>query len=316
MLKEKSLLKYFNRDLAEIKKIAKDSLENKNSTTSTLINDLPIDNGKMLRAIFVLIGGGFGKIDKDKLKRISAAIEILHLATLVHDDIIDESNIRRGKRSIQSSHGVKAALFTGDYLFSTAFSLLSKNSSPKTLLDVSETIKLICSAEVNQFFSLYSFNSTIKDYLRRINGKCASLFSLSLSIGAYESNAEPGTIAILKSIGYYTGMAFQLIDDLLDITSSKATIGKPSGNDIKSGVYTLPVLYEFKKRNKNLIKCIEENNIIEAVNVLKNSEGLEKSRATAKKYTYKSLDLISKLPNVNEKQLLAELVENLVLREY
>lgn len=316
MLREKELISNLNENLVEIKTIIRSTLKTNNNKVNMLIKNLPADEGKLIRGIFTLIGGSFGKIEKERLLRIAAGVELLHLATLVHDDIVDDSTIRRNKETIHSIYGVKAGLFTGDYLFSEAYILFSKSCSSKSILDVSETIKLICSGEINQFFSIYSFNSSIKDYLKRINGKCASLFSLSLSIGAHESNAEVELIHKLKKIGYYTGMAFQLIDDLLDITSSHEILGKPEGNDIKEGIYTMPVIYELKKGNKYLEGCLKEDKLTEAIHILKESEGVKKSKETAEKYTYRSLKLIDELPNTDKKQVLRGIVEKMLIRSY
>lgn len=316
MLRELDLIGMFGGDLTELKRIIRYNLKDSDNDVENLLSELAADEGKLIRGIFTLIGGSFGKIEKERLLKISAAVELLHLATLVHDDIIDESNIRRGKKTVHSSHGVKAGLFIGDYLFSQAYVLFSKSCSPYSILNVSETIKLICRGEIKQFSSLYHLDSTIKDYLERINGKCASLFSLSLSIGAYESNANANTIRKLKNIGYFTGMAFQLIDDLLDITSTDSVLGKPSGNDIKEGIYSMPVLYELKKGNEHLRNCLKEGNFNEALNALKECDGLKKSREVAQKYTNRAIRLIDELPNTDKKSILKKIVAAMLLRDY
>lgn len=308
-------------DLAVAKIIIKSHLKEKDSSIQKLMDNLGAAEGKMLRALFVLIGGSFGNIKKERLLNLSAAVELLHLATLVHDDVVDEAKLRRGKETIQSKFGIKSALFMGDYLFSESYVLFSKNSSPTSIMEVSETIKIICKGEIEQFFSTYSFEATVRDYLKRINGKCASLFSLSLSIGAFEAKAEEKTIKKLKRIGYYTGMAFQLIDDILDITSPDKLLGKPAGNDIKQGIYTLPALYEIRKGNKKLLKLLKDNIdkdnfILYVLDELKNSEGLKKSQELAKKYTNKALSLTRELPDICERQVLESIIEKMLVRNY
>lgn len=316
MLNKNIFSQNINEDLKEIKKIIKSNLTDKENKINRLFESLGADNGKLLRAAFVLIGGGFGNIERERLVNICAAVELLHLATLVHDDIIDESSLRRGEKTIQSSFGVKSALFTGDYLFSQSYVLFSKNTSPKSIIAVSETIKTICTGEISQFFSTHSFNCTIKSYLKRINGKCASLFSLSLSIGACEGNAPIVIAKKLKSIGYYTGMAFQLIDDILDITTPTEVLGKPAGNDITQGIYTLPVLYELRNGNEVLFRFIKDGNMSDAVSILRKSDGLIKAKKIAERYSYKALKLIGELPNSNETEALRMLVEKMLIREY
>jgi len=309
-------LNHFEKDLFQIKDIIKSSLKNRDSHTENLLNNLSATDGKMIRAIFILIGGSFGKLEKNKLFNISAGIELLHLATLIHDDVIDDSNLRRGKKTINSLHGTKTALFMGDYLFAQAYILFSKYASRNSISDISETIKFICQSEINQFLSTYSFNSNIRDYLRRINGKCACLFSLSLSLGAYDGHADLKLVNSLRKIGYYIGMAFQLIDDILDIVSPKTILGKPSGNDINEGIYTFPVLYEIKNNNQELIDALTQKDFVSASEILKTSVGLKKAKEVAEKYTYKALTLINELPDIQEKLILTDITKLLLKRDF
>ena len=309
-------LNYFEDDLCEIKEIIKLSLKNRDTHTENLLANLSAIDGKMIRAIFILIGGSFGKINKNNLFNIAAGIELLHLATLVHDDIIDDSDLRRGKKTINSLYGTKVALFMGDYLFAQSYILFSEYASRNTISEVSKTIRFICQSEINQFLCTYSLDSNIRDYFRRINGKCASLFSLSLSLGAYDGHADIEIVNNLRKIGYCIGMAFQLIDDILDIVSPKTILGKPSGNDINEGIYTFPVLYELKNNNQELIIALTEKDLVSASEILKTSIGLKKAKEVAAKYTYKSLKLIDELPSIQEKLILKNITESLLKRNF
>jgi len=311
-----NFISYFEEDLLEVKKIIISNLKDKDYNVQSLINNLGVVDGKMIRAILVLIGGSFGKIEKNNLLHIAAAVEILHLATLVHDDIVDDSNLRRGKSTINATHGIKSALFMGDYLFSESYILFSKFASSKSITNISETIKFVCKSEINQFLTAYSLSSTIKDYLIRINGKCASLFSLSLSIGSYEGNANDKITQDLNRIGYYSGMAFQLVDDILDITTKKLTLGKPSESDIKKGIYSLPIILEIKDKNEALINALENNDLAKVLDIVKSSKGLKKSKEIVGKYTYKALKLIDELPASQEKLALKSIVETMVSRTF
>ena len=307
---------HFTEDLTQIKNIMSSNLKDKNVNVQLLISNLAVVEGKMIRAIFVLIGASFGKGQKNNLLQICAAVEILHLATLVHDDIIDDSNLRRGKSTINATNGIKSALFMGDYLFSESYILFSKSASKESITNISETIKLICKSEIDQFVSAYSLNSSIKDYLRRINGKCASLFSLSLSIGAFEGAADKKIVLNLKRIGYYCGMAFQLIDDILDITTEKFTLGKPSETDIKKGIYSLPILIEIKNKNIALLNALQLSDQSKVLEIVKTSSSLQKSKEVARKYTNKALKLIDQLPDSSQRLILKSIVETLVIRTY
>ncbi|MGE5627516.1 MAG: polyprenyl synthetase family protein [Solirubrobacterales bacterium] len=316
MSNTKELEIYFENSLKEIRKIIRSNLKDNNKDVTLLMDKLPAEEGKLVRAILVLIGGSFGSIEKQKLLEISAAIELLHSATLVHDDIVDETDTRRGKDTLHKEYNLKAGLFTGDYLFAQSYVLFSRNCSPESIYNISETIKYICKSEISQYFALNCFDSTIRDYLRRINGKCASLFALSLSLGAEEGNSNSNITGTLKKIGYYTGMAFQLIDDLLDISSSSKILGKPTGNDIKQGIYSLPVIYELKCGNAKLLNFLKDKQLEEAILLLQNSKGYKKSKELAKKYTIKALSLVETLPETNEKLILKQLLKKLFDRNY
>lgn len=301
-------------NIALIKVLIKKNLQDKGSV-GQLMTGLPAEEGKLIRATFVMLGGSYGNIDNVRLINIAAAVELLHLATLVHDDIVDDADIRRGSVAINKLFSTKSALFAGDYLFSQSYILFSNSCEPKSIIAVSKTIKSICRAEIQQYFSLQNINGTLKEYLRRINGKCACLFSLSLSIGALEGNADKKIIRDLKYIGYYVGMAFQLMDDILDFTSCESKLGKPAGNDIKQGIYTLPIIYELES-NTQLKKLLQEKNTQAVMELMKKSNGLKRAERLAEKYTYKARNLIAGLPNSYEKIYLREITEKLLTRKF
>lgn len=310
------LSNYIEKNLVDIKIIIRNNLKDRNNNVTNLMDKLPAEEGKLIRALLVLLGSSFGNIEKQRLFEISAAIELLHSATLVHDDIVDETNTRRGHETLHRKYDLKAGLFAGDYLFSQSYVLFSKNCSPKSIYNVSKTIKFVCKSEISQYFTINSFDASIRDYLRRINGKCASLFSLSLSIGAEEGNADTKIVKTLIKIGYYAGMAFQLIDDLLDISSSSDILGKPAGNDLKQGTYNLPIIYELKNGNTELLNLLKNKQVDEAILLLQSSEGYKKSKEFAKKYTNKALKLLDTLPDIYERYLLKQLLEKLFNRNY
>lgn len=304
------------KDLGEVRNFLLHNSRVTNIDVRKLYNSLALTEGKMLRAIFVLIGGSFGSLSKDKLIGIATAVELLHLATLVHDDIIDDSPIRRGTSTLNCSFGIKYGLFMGDYLFSDSYVLFANNASNKGIIEVSNTIKFICEGEINQFFAIDSLSCNVRDYLKRVNGKCACLFSFSLSIGALEGNVDYETLRLLRKVGYYTGMAFQIIDDILDIISSQAALGKPSGNDIAHGIYNLPVILELRNENIYLAEVLKRKDIEKCIEILKYSDGLKNSRLMAMKYTNKAMVTIDKLPDCDGKILLRNIVEKLLFRPY
>lgn len=307
---------FYSNQIEEVKILMRNLISEKNYYIELMLKSAPLDNGKFLRALFVLIGCGFSDYKDKKSFQIALGIELMHLATLIHDDIIDESKIRRGKDSIHIKYGVKNGLFIGDYFFAQSYILLSKNSSLKGIEEVSNTIKTICKSEMLQFKTAFNLNQNIKNDLRRIYGKCAALFELSLKIGAQEFKVEEKTIYILSKIGKNLGMAFQMQDDLFDIFSNQKILGKPSDSDLKNGIYSFSVIWELQNSNEKLKNLLENNEFEKAYELLKYSEGVLVAKKVLNMYIKKACQWIEKLPDKEEKFLLKEIVENLKNRNF
>jgi heptaprenyl diphosphate synthase len=203
--------------------------------------------GKLLRPALLVIGSEFGSAaDPTRIERLAAALELLHLATLIHDDIIDEAPIRRGKPSLHSSVGVKEAVLAGDWLFSRCFLLGAESAGPENARGLARLIAAICSAEIAQDAAKFSFDASPRGYFRTIAGKTAALFSLALYVGASEAKAGRKTEQGLRRAGYCVGMAFQVMDDILDFESDEEAARKPVGRDIAEGLCTLPLIYALR----------------------------------------------------------------------
>lgn len=287
------------------------------------INDLLSAGGKRLRPVMVLLSGHFGRYDEKKLIPLSAAVEIMHMATLVHDDIIDESELRRGRPTTRSRWGNQVAVLTGDFLFTKAFSLVTHNVSQKNMHHLSNAIRAICEGEVDQFQSRYTKNISILRYLKRIARKTAALFSLSCHVGAAESNCRYETIRCLKKFGHDFGMAFQITDDILDFNGSRNEMGKPLYTDFAEGIYTLPIIYtlqnkQYGERMESYIgrKDLSEPEIREVGQLVVESGGLDKSKQLALRYLDRCHESLGHLPNNSAKGAMKELVEELIERRY
>ena len=201
--------------------------------------------GKRLRPAFVLLGGAFGNKAQTHLAEIAAGVELLHMATLVHDDIIDDSPTRRGEPTVQARFGKDVAVFTGDFLLTRAMLLMSAGKADERLRDLARAMLHICEGEVGQYADRFRTASLLR-YLKRIHGKTAALFSLSLAMGAHQTGADEDVCRRLAKYGMFFGMAFQIYDDMLDYMATSKQVGKPVGHDVLSGVYTLPLLMALK----------------------------------------------------------------------
>ncbi|MDK7116429.1 polyprenyl synthetase family protein [Lactobacillus gasseri] len=211
--------------------------------------------GKMLRPACVMLFGAFGPdADQkhDELQKIATSIETLHNATLIHDDIIDESSMRHGRPSIQTKYGKHIAVYAGDYLVALSLTLLSENAqSLHSVIADGKTMQNILVGETEQYNNAYNIDISEKEYLDQIKGKTGVLFGLACFIGAYESGTKVTKALKAKKFGEYLGQAFQLRDDILDYTTTSSTFKKPVLLDVKDGIYSGPLIFALQNDDNN-----------------------------------------------------------------
>lgn len=301
--------------LDKVETIIENNLRSKNKPLETLLKTLSNAGGKRLRPAFVILSADFGKTRDDRLLTAAAGIEILHMATLVHDDIIDEAGVRRGQPTINRLHGDKMAVYMGDYLLTRAVSLLSKAVPEKRLEQIARGIKSICEAEVEQFCSRFHYEVSLVTYLKRIGRKTAAMFSYSCAEGAFLSKTPKKFVRNLAKFGFYYGMAFQIQDDILNLTQDIEETGKPKGNDIQEGVITLPLILalrkskEFGSRVEQMLegKKLEQKDIGWIIREIGRLGGIEEARTWIGRYVQKALKMLEPLPNRPAKKILTDL---------
>lgn len=277
-----------------------------------VIEDVVDLNGKMLRPVMTIISAHFGDYQSDKITKLAGAIELLHMATLVHDDIIDDSKLRRNKISAQSKYGKDMAVYAGDFLLSKSLSILdAKTYDADHISKLAKAIESICESELLQFHSRFKL-MTVKNYLRVVSGKTAALFAVSMYTGASESNCTETLSKALGRIGYDLGVAFQIIDDILDFSDNQAHVGKSTRNDLKKGYFTLPVIFAIQGEKEAVL----ELNETQMVALIKKNKGIEKARMLAQKYTKRAFDRIKSLPEGDSKIAMVELANYLLNRTY
>lgn len=308
-------------ELIEVLKMMEENAYCKDKVIEASIKELIQSGGKMLRPGFAVIASKFGNYHPERTRAMATVVEMFHMATLVHDDVIDDSKLRRGKETIQSKYGKEYAVYIGDYLFCICFKILASTASLQSIKIDSKAMSKICLGEVEQLNSRFQKEVSVKQYLRRISGKTAELFSLSLYIGAAESDCDPKLARLFWNIGHNIGMAFQIIDDILDYTSSDATLGKEAGHDLRDGVYTLPLIYALEKKPAELValldqKELSEEEIRKIIALTKEYGGVDQARALAKKYTDKAYSFMKRLPNNEYKKILQEITEAMLNRDY
>ncbi|MEF9992218.1 MAG: polyprenyl synthetase family protein [Romboutsia sp.] len=276
----------------------------------------------MLRPAFTIISSKFGDYNEERARALASVMEMFHMATLVHDDIIDEAQFRRGKETVQSKYGKNYAVYIGDYLFRQCFRTLAITSSIERGIEIdTQVMSKICMGEIEQLNSRFDKNVSVKNYLKRTSGKTAELFSLSLYIGAAESACDKKVCRLFWNIGHNIGMAFQIIDDILDYTSTDLELGKQAGKDIQEGIYTLPLILAIKKNEKAFDKVLSEEGytkeeVYKIINIVKENGGIDEAIEIAKKYSDKAFRDINKLPNNEYKDILLKVTRQLLNRSY
>ena len=276
--------------------------------------------GKRIRPALTLLSGKFYDYNLDYLLPMAAAVELMHTATLVHDDAIDDSLVRRGKPTINKVWGEDKAVLLGDYLFAKAGEFAADTRNLRVIKLFAQTLMAISSGELVQAFSAFNLEQTHQDYLRRIAGKTASLFSLSTESGAILSQAPEESIGALKEYGHNLGIAFQIVDDILDFISTEEEMGKPIGSDLAQGTLTLPAMLLMERSpEENPVKRLFQNgdkqeNIKLAIELIRNSSIVQECYKVASDYSARACNNLNLLSDNESRRALTELANYVVKR--
>ncbi|ANZ58400.1 trans-hexaprenyltranstransferase [Fructilactobacillus lindneri] len=283
------------------------------------IKNLIDGNGKMLRSALLLLAANLGtKPDIDQqYEKAAASIEIIHLASLVHDDVIDESDLRRGKETLNFNFGIHNAVYLGDYLFTQYFELLLKYAPNFENLKYNvKVMEDLLAGELNQSVERYDVNRTENQYFKAIKGKTAELFRISMGEGAILSGGVQHQIALLEKIGLQIGMAFQIRDDLRDFEPDVET-SKPTLNDVQSGIYTLPVIHalttSYEEELEILLKKDQLNSadLEKVINIIEKSGGIDYARKVLQNFLDEAFSLLREIPDSSERTELEKVIHQL-----
>ena len=283
--------------------------------------------GKRVRPALTLLSGKLFEYHLESLLPMAASIELMHTATLIHDDAIDKSPVRRAKSTIYCVWGEAKTILLGDFLFAKAGELATDTGSLPAVRLFTETLAIISTGEVNQSFSAFNLEQTREQYLERIACKTASLFALSTESGGLLSLALPAAIRALRNYGYNLGIAFQIIDDILDFTSTEKLMGKPIGSDLAQGTLTLPsmiILENYPKNNP--VKSLFENHdrlseqeihlyVNQAREIVSGTSIAVDCRKAAAEYSQKAYDCLKELPVGKTRRMLEELCDFILERQ-
>jgi geranylgeranyl pyrophosphate synthase len=285
------------------------------------IQHLVVSGGKRVRPALTLLMGELLGGDKERLITLAAAIEMLHTATLVHDDLIDGSLLRRGIPTLNAQWSPGATVLTGDFIFAVAARLAAETDSVPVMKFFASTLAIIVNGEITQMFSSHGLASR-ENYYNRIYAKTASMFELATAAAAMLSPADDGLIDTVRKFGYEIGMAFQIVDDILDFTGEQTRVGKPVANDLRQGLITLPALYYYEANPEDtrmlavIDNTIKENNLESLITDIRGSGAIQKSLLEAKDFVNRALIYIDDLPKTSAWRSIADIALYLVDRQY
>lgn len=297
----------------------------KNPEVQQAVLDMIHAGGKLLRPAYQLLFSQFGKQrEPKKAIALAASIEMLHTASLIHDDIVDCADTRRNLMTIQKRFGNDIAVYAGDYLFVTCFKLLAQYaSSLKSVQLNAKSMEKVLAGELGQMNYRYNYSGGTKAYLENISGKTAELFAMSCFIGAYESGCALPFSNTCRKIGENIGMAFQILDDILDYSETSVEIGKPVLEDVKQGVYSLPLLFAIENKPNEILPLLDKKDQLtdyetkELYSLVQQSGGVKKAHELARQYTEQAILLIKKLPDTSQKtkEVLEEITRQILNRQ-
>ena len=287
---------------------------------SDLLRHVTSSSGKRVRPAITLLASRFHPNSGELPVTVAAAIELLHLASLVHDDTVDNSSMRRGMATVSSLWGRNVAVQLGDYVFATSAVFVCDTKNVRVIRRFSETIKDLATGELVEAFGTFQWNQTYEQYKDRIFHKTASLFRAAAESGAVLSGASETTIQALCQYGYSLGMAFQIVDDILDFDGTQEEVGKPVGHDLLQGVLTLPAMLFLERypANNPIIPLFRgedpEGNRQKVLEIVRNSTIIQDAYAVAEGFSADAAEALESLPDIRERQSLLDLASYVVER--
>ncbi|KUP20472.1 polyprenyl synthetase family protein [Paenibacillus sp. DMB5] len=302
-MKRMQIFGMLSKDMDQIEKELYRSVQGDDELLAETSLHLLKAGGKRLRPVFVLMGGKFGQYDLEKLKRVAIPLELIHSSSLVHDDVIDDAELRRGELTVKAKWGDKIAMYTGDYIYAKALVIASELQNPRIHQILSKAMVEMSIGEMEQIRDFFNSGQSVRHYLRRIRRKTALLIAISCELGALAADAEPETARLLYNYGYNVGMAFQIRDDLLDLSGTEKQIGKPPGSDMRQGNITLPVIYSLED-SRLRTPLLDELALIRsgqagvgrAIDLILSGDGIHRAEELASRYIDKALAALEQLP--------------------
>jgi len=307
-------------DLVQVEQRMREAPHENIEPLITAIDTILNSGGKRVRPALALLTNRFYRPTEDKVISLAAAVEMLHTATLVHDDLIDNALLRRGNPTLNAIWSPGATVLTGDFLFAWAANLAAQTEHMRVMSIFSRTLMVICSGEIRQLFQRFWREQTHQDYERRIFAKTASLFAAATEAAAVLASAPEPEVGALRDYGHQLGMAFQIVDDVLDFVGSSREMGKPVGSDMRQGIVTLPILYylDLHPDDELLTRIFEghaDNGVVEAaVAHIRQAGAVDAALDDARFYVQRAQAALTGFPANGYRQAMLDLADFVVQR--
>jgi len=313
----KQIQKPIINEMDDFRSMLRSSISSDNILIDKVVNYILKRKGKQIRPLFVFLSAGLSGTISNSTYRAAILIEILHTATLIHDDVVDESNYRRGFFSVNALWKSKYSVLIGDYLLSKGLELSVNNDDFKFLGILSEAVKNMSEGEITQLKKSKTLNINEKDYFKIINQKTASLFSSCCEMGSLSSGANKTNILLMREFGSLVGKAFQIRDDLFGYLSHD--IGKPSLNDFKQRKMTLPLIYALSKSNsfekREILKNVKDFKSVEKIiSFVKEKNGIAYSENKMNAMIIKSKKILNSFSDSVYKESINNLLDYTINR--
>ncbi|WP_267394667.1 MULTISPECIES: polyprenyl synthetase family protein [unclassified Sphingomonas] len=319
------MLQLVATDMNSVNAVILDRMQSDIPLIPELAGHLIAGGGKRMRPMLTLASARLIGYTGSRHHRLAAAVEFIHTATLLHDDVVDGSDLRRGKRTANLIWGNPASVLVGDFLFSRSFELMVEDGSLKVLKILSSTSAIIAEGEVNQLTAARRIDLGEDRYLDIINAKTAALFAAACRISAVVAERGEGEETALDAYGRNLGIAFQLVDDAIDYVSDAGTMGKDAGDDFREGKMTLPVILAYARGSAEDRKFwkdamegrrASDEDFVLAVDLVRRSRAVDDTLARARHYGQRAVDAIAGFPAGQAKDAMVEAVEFAVARAY
>jgi geranylgeranyl pyrophosphate synthase len=320
-LKTLALFEPILQELEAVEKRLHEAVDVEHAGFQETLRYLLDSGGKRIRPALVILASKFHEHEESRVVSLAAAVEMLHTATLVHDDLLDGSSLRRGNATLNARLEAGAVILVGDYLFARAADLAAATESVPVVDIFAETLMTICRGELRHAFSPDGWRRTKEEYYLSTYSKTASLFAASAEAGSLLSGAPAAVVGALRDYGCNLGMAFQIVDDILDFVGDEGELGKPIGSDLRQGTLTLPLLlYLEEQPETDLLRSIFEHGegreeaITTLVELVRGSPSIEMALEQARRHTAEAKEALSGLSPNRYRQVMLDLADYLLER--